>query len=165
MRKKHSSHYNEVIQYCNDIISHKIPSGTLCYKSVKRFLKDLKAQEDDGFPYVFDEEAFNNVIDFAQSLKLQDIKSNLVLQPWQKFCYQIWAWKYKSDLERRRFRTAYIEVARKNGKTSAFLMPWILYDALTENASESYLASATEKQSQKSFEEITAIINCLTALS
>ena len=158
MRKKHSSHYNEVIQYCNDIISHKIPSGTFCYKSVKRFFKDLKAQEDDGFPYVFDEEAFNNVIDFAQSLKLQDIKSNLVLQPWQKFCYQIWAWKYKSDLERRRFRTAYIEVARKNGKTSAFLMPWILYDALTENASESYLASATEKQSQKSFEEITAII-------
>ena len=158
MRKKHSSHYNEVIQYCNDIISHKIPSGTFCYKSVKRFLKDLKAQEDDGFPFVFDEEAFNNVIDFAQSLKLQDIKSNLVLQPWQKFCYQIWAWKYKSDLERRRFRTAYIEVARKNGKTSAFLMPWILYDALTENASESYLASATEKQSQKSFEEITAII-------
>ncbi|MDY5048215.1 MAG: terminase TerL endonuclease subunit [Treponema porcinum] len=118
----------------------------------------MKAQEDDGFPFVFDEEAFNNVIDFAQSLKLQDIKSNLVLQPWQKFCYQIWAWKYKSDLERRRFRTAYIEVARKNGKTSAFLMPWILYDALTENASESYLASATEKQSQKSFEEITAII-------
>lgn len=33
-----------------------------------------------------------------------------------------------------------------------------MYDAITENASESYLASATDRQSQKSFEEISAII-------
>lgn len=159
MQKKHSNHYNEVIQYCKDISSHKIPSGTFCYKAIKRFLKDIKAQEDDGFPYVFDEEAFCLVVDFAESLKLPDIKQNLKLQAWQKFIYaNLWGWKFKSDTKRRRFRTAYIEVARKNGKTSGFLFPFILYDAITENASESYLASATDRQSQKSFEEISAII-------
>lgn len=157
---KHSNYYNNLIQYCKDITSGKILSGIYCKKSIQRFMKDLKQSEEDGFPFYFNEYSFNEICEFAESLKLPDIKTNLKLLPWQLFIYgNLFGWFYKGEKERRRFRQAYIEVARKNGKTSGLLFPLILYDFLTSNAAESYLVSATGDQSEKSFEDIVEIIN------
>ena len=154
-----TDNYKEIIQYCNDIKSNKILSGEYTKKAVKRFLDDMKKSKEEGYPYFFDEKAFNDVIEFAQSLIIPDINKPLQLLPFQKFIYaNIWAWKYKDNPERRRFRTAYIEIARKNSKTTSFLFPFILYDFLSTNAAESYFVSATRDQSLKSFTELSEII-------
>src|SRR5574344_1020285 len=151
---------NIAVQYAKDIQAKKIVACETARQATRRFLNDIKNSKAKSSLFFFDENAVNEICSFAESLQLPDIKKSIVLQDWQIFIYaNVWGWKYKDNHERRRFRTAYIEVARKNGKTSGFLFPFILYDFLTETASESYLASATIEQSEKSFPEIEEIIN------
>lgn len=149
----------EVFQYCKDIKNKKIPSNTWTKKAVNKFLVEYQKQNDDDFSYFFDEAAFDKVVSFAELLYIPDLEKTLKLLPYMKFIYaNIWGWKYKSNPDKRRIRMAYIEIARKNSKTTSFLFPFILYDFATTPAAESYFISSTEKLADKSFEEITQII-------
>lgn len=153
------THLKQVLQYARSIKNYKIKSGRYTRLAVERFLNDFKRQKEAGFPYCFDEEAFNEAVDFAQCLFIPDMGKNLELFPFQKFIYaNIWGWKYKDNKERRRYRTAYIEIARKNSKTTTFLFPFILYDFLKEKSAESYMVSANFHMSEKSFQDLTSII-------
>lgn len=156
---KHSDYFKEVVNYCKDITTGRILAGEYTKKAIKRFNNDLKKINDEGFPFQFDENQFIQVVSFAESLILPDTKKPLKLLGWQLFIYaNLFGWVYKDNPERRRFRTAYNEVARKNGKTSAFLYPLILYDFITSTSAESYLVSKDEKQAEKSFKETIEVI-------
>jgi phage terminase large subunit-like protein len=152
----------EVKKYCNDIIKNKILSGMYTKKSVKRFLSDLERQKDEDFLYEFKPELADEAIEFAETLTIPDINTEdkkLKLLPWMQFIYyNLYGWVYKSEPERRRFRSGYIEVARKNSKTTSLLFPIILYDFLTTDSAESYFVSKDEKQSYKCFNELKHII-------
>jgi phage terminase large subunit-like protein len=156
------NHYKEIQSYCNDIIKNKILSGLYTKKAIKRFLSDIKRQKDEDFLFEFKPELANEVIDFAETLTIPDIDTDdkkLKLLSWHKFIYfNLYGWVYKSDNNRRRFRSGYVEVARKNSKTTSLLFPIILYDFLTTDSSESYFVSQDDKQSYKSFNELKAII-------
>ena len=160
MKQQHSDYYKQVLQYCDDIKTGKILSCIWVKKAVKRFLNDLKREKEEGWQFRFDEDKFVEVVEFAENLKLADMDSKLKLLPWQLFIYaNLFGFVYKDNPDRRRFRQAYNEVARKNGKTSAFLYPMILYDFITTNAAESYLVSKDGAQATKSFEEVTQMIH------
>lgn len=147
----------QVLKYCDDIKSGKIPACIWIKKSTERFVSDLNNKD---WKYFFDEEKFNEVVDFAESLTLPDIKQKLKLLDWQLFIYaNLYGFYHKDEPDRRRFRGGYCEISRKNGKTSAILYPLILYDLLTEKAAESYLVSTTGELAEKSFIEIKEIIN------
>ena len=71
----------------------------------------------------------------------------LKLEPWQKFILStLFGWKRAKD-GLRRFREAYIEVPRKNGK-SCFVAPMGLYMLVAdgEEGAEVYSGATTEKQ-------------------
>jgi phage terminase large subunit-like protein len=150
------------MQYCNGIKSGKIRSGTYAKKAAARFLNDLKHQEDEGFPYEFRPGAAEEIIDFAETLVIPDMDTEdkkLKLLPWHKFVYyNLYGWVHKEDTARRRFRSGYVEVARKNSKTTSLLFPIILYDFLTTESAESYFVAQDEKQSYKAFTELKHII-------
>lgn len=149
----------EILNYCKDIRTGKIIAGEYTKKAVKRFEADLKKEKEAGYPYYMDWQAVNDVISFAECLKIPDIGSNLKLFPFQKWIYaNIWGWRYKDNPERRRFRTCFIEIARKNSKTTSLLFPFILYDAITTPAAESYFVSSSLDQASKSFVELSHII-------
>jgi phage terminase large subunit-like protein len=156
------THYKEVQKYCNDIIKGNILAGQYTKKAIKRFLSDLKSQNDESFLYQFVPKKAEEVIDFAETLIIPDIDTpdkKLKLLPWMKFIYyNLYGWVYKVDNERRRFRSGYIEVARKNSKTTSLLFPIILYDFLKTDSAESYFVSQDERQSYKSFVELKHII-------
>lgn len=159
MKEKHSDYYNKVLAYCKDIQTGKILAGEYTKKAVKRFLNDIKRTSEDGFQFIFDEDQFIQVVSFAESLILPDTKKPLKLLSWQLFIYaNLFGFVYKDNPERRRFRTSYSEVARKNGKTSAFLYPLIIYDFLDSTSAEAYLVSKDEKQAEKSFKETIEVI-------
>jgi len=85
--------------------------------SVKRFNKDLK--RDDIY---FDEVEAEKVVKWAESnLVLWEGEwrgENVKLFDWQRFVLQnIFAWKYKKN-DKRKHQTVYIQIARKNGKTT-----------------------------------------------
>ena len=128
------SHIDEVLTYCNQIVQGKILAGRYCILSVKRFLSDIEKSKKDNFPYVLINESADEVIDFAESLVIPDIEASednpehkLKLLPWMKFIYyNLFGWKNKNDNNKRRFDDAYIELARKNSKTTAIVFPLIL---------------------------------------
>ncbi|MDR2821725.1 MAG: terminase large subunit [Mycoplasmataceae bacterium] len=153
------SYYKEVKKYCNDIIKNKIQSGTYCKKAVKRFLNDINRSNDEDFLYELIPERADKVIRFAEKLYIPDINKNLELLPWMKFVYyNLFGFVHKADNSRRRFRSGYIEVARKNSKTTSLLFPIILYDFFTEPSAESYFVAKDGAQSEKSFKELKQII-------
>lgn len=159
--------YMEIFEkYCSDIASGKIIAGVWTKKAVKRFISDRKREKRDDFPFYFDENAAEMVLSFAESLKPGDLNGKTIsLLPWQIFCFaNLEGWRYKGDSDRKRFRMAYIEVNRKNGKTTGLLLPLVLFNFLKYKASEAYLVSSSDTLAEKTFKEVRDIIKAEPAL-
>jgi phage terminase large subunit-like protein len=105
--------------------------------------------------YYFDADAAGRVLHFIRLLKHSKGKwgrgggAAFVLEPWEQFVVWVaFGWKRKSD-GMRRFRTLWLEVARKNGK-STLVAALGLYLAFAdgEPAAEVYSASTKRDQSR-----------------
>lgn len=145
-----------VLNYCKDIKQEKIKSCVYIKLAIKRFESMLKKLPDD---YIANWGKLTEVINFAESLFIPDINKNLCLLPWQVFAYAgIYLFTKKENDNAFLTQIAYIEVARKNSKTTSILFPAILYNFLATENAESYFFSGDEKQAKKTFEEITQIV-------
>jgi phage terminase large subunit-like protein len=90
-------------------------------KAAKRHLEDLKKSKRYDWPYRFDEWHGNDVCDFAEKCPHVEGEwdtKTLTLEPAQIFILvSVFGWRRKRD-GRRRFSHAYIEMARKNAKST-----------------------------------------------
>ena len=153
-----SSHYAEVIEYCKAVNSKKILSGIYTQKAIARFLNDIKRQKDEDFLYELKPEFADDIIDFAEKLFIPDLNKKLELLSWHKFIYyNLFGWVHKLDNSRRRFRSGYVEVARKNSKTTSLLFPIILYDFKRTKSAEAFFVSKDGAQSSKVYSELKQI--------
>jgi len=104
--------------FVSDVEGGRIASNKLIKQAVKRHQKDVKASKT-GL-YRFDEAEAARVLDlFAlfRHTKGEYAKQHFNLLPWQAFLIgSLYGWRKKSD-GTRRYTRAYVEVARKNGKT------------------------------------------------
>lgn len=122
MKETTKQHKEDVEQYITNILAENIPSCIYVKNAVSRHLNDFKKyNEDEDYPFYFDEEEAGSVISFIELLKHSKGKwagSYLKLEPWQKFIvWVLFGWKRK-DTGYRRFNKAYVEVSRKNAKTT-----------------------------------------------
>ena len=148
--------YSEVAEkYCADVRDGVIPAGRYVKLACQRNLDDLDRQNDADFPYEFSIEKAHKRCSFSEKFchtKGKWTGQKLKLEPFQVFieCC-IWGWVRKSD-KLRRFRVAYIEEPRKNGKsvTGATAGLYML-SADGENGSEVYSGATTEKQALEVF--------------
>lgn len=149
-----------LMQYCQDIRNGKINSCTYTKKSINRFIRDLKRQDKSDFPFIYVQEEADKILQFTEELKPGDLNGEKIkLLPWQIYCFsQLEGWRYKDEPDRKRYRTAYIEVNRKNGKTTGLLLPLVLYNFLKYRASESYIVSSRDDLAEKTFKEVRDII-------
>ena len=105
------------MQYVEDVTAGRIVVCEWVRLAVERHLHDLKHCHERGL--WFDEEAAWRVIIFCQVCK--HYKGEFAGQPFQPepwqlfFLWVLFGWM--RDDGTRRFRTAYLEIARKNGKT------------------------------------------------
>lgn len=112
--------FDEIGKYCNECISGKIISGKKHKWACERFLRDAEKMGLPDYPYYWDEEAAQNIVDWFALLRHS--KGVLAGEPirltdWQKFrICQLYGWKRKRD-GRRRFKKSFTEVARKNAKS------------------------------------------------
>lgn len=96
---------------------NEIKTGRLIKLAAQRFFKDLTRED-----IYFDEDEANHCINFIERYCLQ-WEGNwrgkpFTLEMWQKFALQnIYGWIRKSN-GRRRFTKAYIQISKKNGKSS-----------------------------------------------
>lgn len=156
-----------VHKYCSDVISGKRVAGQLEKLAVKRYYDDLKNSKKKGF--YFDERAAEKAIRFFSFLKHSKGEFRgrpFVLEPWQMFVdWNIFGWKWKED-DARRFTYSYIEVARKNGKSTFAAGNGLLFlDADDEPGAEVYSFATKEEQAKLVFTEAKNMIKSSEFLS
>ncbi|EIU3164010.1 terminase large subunit [Pseudomonas aeruginosa] len=144
-------------QYASDVVGGAIVACRYVKLACQRFLNDLDRQGDDDWSYVFDEAKADRAVKFMQLMphtkgKWSASKSKLVFEPWQVFIEaNIFGW-VKKDTGKRRFREAYEEIPRKNGKSARLAARGIyLFAADGESGAEVYSGATTEKQAFEVF--------------
>ena len=150
-------------KYISDVLSGKIVVCTFVKQAVQRHVNDLKRSKTKNYPYRFDEDLAIKSIKFAQLLKHSKGKwardnQYLKLEPWQQFLkWVIHGWVRKNSGDRR-FRKAYIEVARKNGKTTfAATEALDLFFLDNEEGSEIYTAATKRDQARICWSEVSSM--------
>lgn len=145
--------YLEIMhQYCKDVQTGVRIAGKFEKLAVKRFLNDLKRQENDhDFPYSFNEERMNHVCSFIENLhhwKGALARKHFILDPWQVFVVgNIFGWEDEDGI--RRFTDAYVEISKKNGKsTLAAAIGLYMLCGDGEAGAEVYAAAANYDQAK-----------------
>ena len=147
-------------QYIDDVNKGKIASCIWLKKAVKRYQNDIKRSKDADFLFEYRQERADLICSFAESLKPGDLNGKtLKLLPWQVFVLSnLEGWVHKNEPERKRFRMAYVEVNRKNGKTTGLLLPLVLFNFIKYKSSESYIVSSRDDLAEKTFKEVRDIV-------
>lgn len=154
-----------VQQYIDGVLAGSIPAGKLIRLAIERHVRDLAEGADRGI--YFDQKAAQRAIDFFGFLKHSKGEwagQSFELEPWQQFLlWVLFGWKRSDDL--RRFRTAYIELPRKNGKsTLAAGVGLYLLVADGEGGAEVYSAATKRDQARITHGEAVRMVNSSPAL-
>ena len=153
-------------EYIDDVMAGRQLVCKWTRLAVERHLNDLKRAEgnDPAFPYYFDEAQAIRVIDFKQLLRHtkgewadpRKHDTRIRLEPWQQFKdWVLFGWRREGGY--RRFTKAYIEVARKNGKTTdaaAIANYCFFMDSPREIGPEVYCVATKKEQAKYAWEEI-----------
>ena len=155
-----------VSTYMTQVTSGAIPAGHWLRQAVERQRSDLANGGDRGL--YFDRDAAELVVNFFALLKHSKGEwagQSFRLEPWQMFIlWVLFGWKRIPD-ETRRFRTSYLEVGRKNGKST--LAAGVGLDLLVadgEPGAEVYTASTKRDQSRITHSEATRMVKASPSL-
>jgi phage terminase large subunit-like protein len=149
-------------RYIQDVLSGARNAGHREALAVRRHLDDMRDGPARGLR--FDHQAASMVIDIIGTLthtKGDFAGRQIVLEPWQQFIVaQIYGWKGPNG--HRRFKTAYVEVPRKNGKSllAAVLgnVEGITAFSRGDGSPEIYSAATTRDQARIVWEQAEAIV-------
>lgn len=147
----------DINKYVSDVISGKIPACLYVIQACQRHKDDIKKSKTATFPYKFDTSKADKVINFIENLphtkgEWAARHEMIKLGAWQKFIVgSIFGWVKKSD-GNRRFREAYVEVPRKNGKSiTAAGIGLYMFVNDAEYGAEVYSGASSEKQAWEVF--------------
>lgn len=143
---------NPALKYAEDVIAGEIMACQHTIKSCVRFIADLKRTD-----IIFSDAHYQHAVNFIQELphtvgKYQG--SKFLLEPWQHFIIaNLFGW-LRADSHVRRFTRAYVEVPRKNGK-STLASAICLYGLIADGEAAAQVYSVATKLDQASivFEE------------
>ncbi len=104
-----------VTAYAHDVLGGKTPAGPFVRLACERHLRDLKQKR-----HTFDPEAAQMTFDFFHLLRHSKGEWAGVpfdLEPWEQFIIgSLFGWKRSDGL--RRFRSGYVAIPKKNGKST-----------------------------------------------
>lgn len=153
-------HLSDIEEYAQSVLLGK-PSNRYEILAIQRESDDLLAAANDpDFKYYFDPEAALKVIRFIETFhhvkgrwaSETGVDGLIVLEGWQKWIIaQVFGWKVKKT-GFRRFRSAYICVPRKNGKSvlaAGIALYMLAHDG--EFGAEVYCGATNQKQAWEVF--------------
>ena len=147
------------LAYIDGVLSGTVEACQWVRLACQRHVDDLAHGGERGL--WFDDVAANHIVDFFRFLKHSKGEwagQPLELEPWQQFyLWTLFGWKRADGT--RRFRTAYQEVARKNGKsTIAAGVGLYLLVADGEAGAEIYTAATKRDQARITHSEATRMV-------
>lgn len=154
-------HFKDIaVKYAEDVVSGKneIAAGKEIIAACQRFLDDLKCEDLELREHDPDL-AINIMQTTLVHSQGEDLEGHpllgqpFILQPWQVFVvYNLLGFYYKGT-EERRYKEAFIEVARKNGKTSMIAgLAWAVAIMQRHSGSVCYIVASALKQTLQAFQ-------------
>lgn len=106
-------------EYAKKVVNGEIKMGLLHTLACKRHLNDLEKQNTEEFPYYWDVDKANRIIEYAETLTIAEGSEPrpVKLLDCQAFDLAVPFGWYKCENGERRFRRKYKSMARQNGKT------------------------------------------------
>ena len=156
-------------QYAFDVLfSNKYVTGRDTQLACFRHLQDLGRQRDSDFPYEYDTNYVDAIEYFARNIPDPTDTSILVdPMPWQSFILDsLIGWRDKNT-GGTRFHTAYISIARQQGKTwiSSILVNFYYFVVGWNATAQDFLiASYDSEHAKKLFDYVALQANVITKL-
>ena len=110
-------------RYCAAVVAGKQVAGVFIIAACARHLDDLRRAKSTAYPFTFDKKRAHRACQFIEALphvqgEWARQRLRLTLEPWQIFIVCcVFGWVHRAS-GLRRFRRAYLEVARKNAKST-----------------------------------------------
>lgn len=153
--------------FAEAVVAGELVANRLVRLACERHLRDVKAAPASGFAW--DVEAAEKAISFfPKILRLAEGEhagKPFALQPWQQFIVgSLFGWKRGDGC--RRFRTAYIEIGKGNGKTplaAGIGLLGLIADG--EAAAEIYSAATGKDQAKICYRDAERMVEASPALS
>ncbi len=149
--------------YARAVVAGEIPACKWTRLACQRQLDDLGRETGDGWPYVFDPDRAARPCEFIELLphikgKWARERRLIELEPWQCFVLTTTFGWIHGETGLRRFREGYVEVPRKNAKStlSSGLLLFML-SADGEHGAECYSAATTRDQARIVFDDARAM--------
>lgn len=163
---RQSSTAQIVDTYCQSVLGGGFPSGKLLKLAVERHLHDLKDGLKRGLR--FDPAKAERAVQwfgFLRHSKGEWAGRPFVLEPWEMFVvWVLFGWQRQDGT--RRFRTGYMEVARKNGKSTLCAgIGLLLAFGDNEPGAEVYAAATKREQALIVHDEATRMVRATPDLA
>jgi len=132
--------------YARDAISGKIPACLYVKQAAQRFLNDI----EEGNPlYYYNPAEVDRVVKFIGALDLTEQKrpKKFILEPWQTFIVANIYGVIEKATEERKYKQAYVELARKNGK-SQLATGLSMYHLLTDVDAQVIISANSKDQAK-----------------
>ena len=151
-------------QYAKKVCAGKVIAGKSVILACMRHLSDLKKAQTKSYEYYYDDTEVERIRLFAENF-CRHSKGKWAGQPvklsdWQLFFLGcLFGWKRKID-NNRRFKYFYVQVAKKNGKSTLLAVVGIYMLVCDgEAGAEIYSAATTRDQAKIIFNEAKNMIN------
>ena len=149
------------VKYAEDVIAGRVIIGKEVVAACRRFLDDL-GRDDLELRDHEPDMAINIMQTTLVHAQGEDLDGKpllgrpFILEPWEIFIvYNLLGFYYKGT-DKRRFNEAFIEVARKNGKTSFIAgLAWAVAIIQRHSGSVCYIVAAALKQTLQAFHFLT----------
>jgi phage terminase large subunit-like protein len=143
--------WQTAMNYANDILSEKIPACNYVKLACQRFIDDL-----NNPLYYYNSNEVDTVITFINALDLteQSTPKKFILEPWQTFIIANLYGIYNAETNLKKYRSAFIEVPRKQGKSQLITALSLFHLLLDTDAQVVISANSREQAKNVDFKKV-----------
>ncbi|EGP5125949.1 terminase large subunit [Enterococcus faecium] len=158
----HVQKYIDEVENGNILVCEKIQMA------IDRHKKDIERSKRDDFPYYYEPKYAKNIIKFISMLPDPKSGKPNKLALFQKFILgMLWGWRRKKD-NTKRFRKAYLSLARKQGKSlivSGIALYCLIYERNPRQARQIYATANKRDQAKIVFTMVKSQLKALRGKS
>lgn len=159
---------DHVQKYINEVENGNILVCEKIQMAIDRHKKDIERSKRDDFPYYYEPKYTQNIVKFISMLPDPKSGKPNKLALFQKFILgMLWGWRRKKD-NTKRFRKAYLSLARKQGKSlivSGIALYCLIYERNPRQARQIYATANKRDQAKIVFTMVKSQLKALRGKS
>lgn len=159
---------DHVQKYIDEVENGNILVCEKMQMAIDRHKKDIERSKRDDFPYYYEPKYIQNIVKFISMLPDPKSGKPNKLALFQKFILgMLWGWRRKKD-NTKRFRKAYLSLARKQGKSlivSGIALYCLIYERNPRQARQIYATANKRDQAKIVFTMVKSQLKALRGKS